>query len=283
MPVPPEVITTSTFSPIAANNARLTSAPSGTTVAPGTEIPRALSQSTMIGPQRSSYTPAAARVEAITTRPDRVVIVCSSRKRSSPCPQPRLAALFAQHPDVVDAGARVDSLDHVVERQRGHADRRQRLHLHAGAVSGPHGGGDTDAVVADLEVDVDSRQRQRVAQRNHVAGAFRGQDAGHPGGGHSVALRQPTRSNQRDDVGRRLDGSCGDGGALGGALLGHVDHVRRTRLVEMRKPIGPRSHRYLLTTVIGWTYGSSSAGCGKVSSPKGDSAPVRSVASSLTG
>ena len=83
----------------------------------------------------------------------------------------------------------------------------------------------------------------------------------------------------------RVQGARGDGGALGGVLAGDVDHVRRARLVEVReRPGSPRGlgHRYLLTTVTGWTYGSSSAGSGNVSSPNGDSAPVRSVASSLT-
>jgi hypothetical protein len=47
----------------------------------------------------------------------------------------------------------------------GDADGGQRLHLDAGAVGGAHGGGDGDVRIADLEVDVDSGQRQRVAQR----------------------------------------------------------------------------------------------------------------------
>src|ERR1700752_1570324 len=79
-----------------------------------------------------------------------------------------------------------------------------------------------------------------------------------------------------------MECSCGDGGALGGVFTGDVDHVRRARLVEVRKATSGVGHRYLLTTVIGWTYGRSSAGCGNATSPNGESAPVRSVASSLT-
>src|ERR1700692_4417800 len=40
---------------------------------------------------------------------------------------------------------------------------------------------------------------------------------------------------------------------------------------------------YLLTTVIGWVYGRSSAGTGKAMSPNGDNAPVRSAGSPLVG
>src|SRR5215217_1995975 len=139
MPVPPEVITTSAFSPIAPNSALTTPLPSATTVGAGVEMPRALSQSTTIGPHRSSYTPAAARVEAITTRPD--LIVCSSRERSSPSPRQcsRLAALFVQHPDVVDPRGGIHCLDHVVDRQRRDAHSGQGLHLDAGAVCAAHG------------------------------------------------------------------------------------------------------------------------------------------------
>src|SRR6478736_6339879 len=171
MPVPPEVIITSTFSLTAALSAATTSGPSATTTGAGVMMPCWFSQSTMIGPVRSSYTPAAARVEAITTLPDRVIsIFCSSRERSSPRPRARLAAFFSQHPDVVDAGSGVDGLDHVEERQRGDADGGQRLHLDAGAIGGAHGGGDGDVHLADLEVDVNAGQCQRVAQRDEVAG-----------------------------------------------------------------------------------------------------------------
>jgi hypothetical protein len=54
IPVPPEVITTPTFSATAANSARATSLPSATTVGAGAMMPRWLSQSTMTGPVRSS-------------------------------------------------------------------------------------------------------------------------------------------------------------------------------------------------------------------------------------
>ena len=139
--------------------------------------------------------------------------------------------------------------------------------------------------LADLEVDVDAGQRQLVAQRDQVAGALGGQDAGHPGGGQRVALGQSAGCDQLDDFGRGVQRARGDGGAFGGVLVGDVDHVRRAatrRGARAAGEPGPLGHRYLLTTVTGCMYGSSSAGSGNVSSPNGDSAPVRSAASSLT-
>ncbi len=203
---------------------------------------------------------------------------------TSRSPNPSLAALFAQHPDVVDARGRVDGLEHVVERQRRHADRRQRLHLHPGAVGAAHRGGDGHLGLADFEVDVDAGQRELMTQRDQVAGAFGRQDARHPGGGQRVALGQSARGDELDDVGARPQRARRDGGAFGGVLTGHVDHVRRARFVQVRKPVLARSsHRYLLTMVTGCVYGISSAGSGNANSPNGDSAPVRSAASSLIG
>ena len=138
---------------------------------------------------------------------------------------------------------------------------------------------------ADLEVDVDSGQRQLMAQRDQVAGALGRQDARNPCGGERVALGQPAGRNELDDVGSGAQRARRDGGAFGGVLAGHVDHVRRPRFVQVREPVRGRDgsgHRYLLTTVTGCVYGRSSAGSGNVRSPKGDSAPVRSAASSLT-
>ena len=57
----------------------------------------------------------------------------------------------------------------------------QRLHLDAGAIDGVDVGLDRDEVVADLEVDVDRADEQRVAQRDHVARALGGLDRRRPG------------------------------------------------------------------------------------------------------
>ena len=43
------------------------------------------------------------------------------------------AAALLDQPDVADHHRLVDRLDHVVDRQRRDGDRRQRLHLDAGA------------------------------------------------------------------------------------------------------------------------------------------------------
>ena len=189
MPVPPEVITSTLV-----GDRHLQCAPHRVTVGDddhsglrslaGQAIP------TMIGPLRSSYTPAAARVEAMMTRP---VPIIGSRSR--------LATLFVQHPDIVDAGGGVDGLDHVVESQCRDTDRCQRLHFHAGTVGGTDGRGDADGGLRDLEFDIDPGQPQVMAQRNQVAGALGGQDACHPRGGQRVTFGQAARRDEVDHLG----------------------------------------------------------------------------------
>src|SRR6478735_7300495 len=128
-----------------------------------------------------------------------------------------------------------------------------------------------------------------MAQRDQIAGALGGEDPGGARGGQSIALRQSARCDHRDDFGGGAQGARRDGGASGGVLGGDVDHVCRAGLVQVRERRPVRARRsclgrfghYLLTTVIGCTYGTSSTGSGNVRSPNGDSAPVRSAASSL--
>ena len=83
-----------------------------------------------------------------------------------------------------------------------------------------------------------------------------------PLGSPPVAISSTTSARVRSDARR-------DGGALGGVLGGHVDHVRRPRVVEVRQSIGAGRHGYLLMTVTGCVYGRSSAGSGNVRSPNG--------------
>ena len=117
------------------------------------------------------------------------------------CHSPGTTADLAEHLDVIDTCGRVYGLDHVVERQCRHADRGERLHLDPGAVGGAHRGGDADCRLADFELDVDAGERKVMAQRDEVAGAFGGQDAGHPGGGQRVTLGQAAGRDQGDDLG----------------------------------------------------------------------------------
>lgn len=85
-PVPPVVTTTSYAAETASRKAVSTGEPSGTTAGPSTAHPAASSNETSTGPDRSSYTPAAARFDTVTARA-RIMLDAmtpSSRLPSSP-------------------------------------------------------------------------------------------------------------------------------------------------------------------------------------------------------
>src|SRR5262249_18379437 len=82
-----------------------------------------------------------------------------------PAPGAGLAAGLLLDADVGDDGGGIDGLDHVDQRERGDGDRSQRLHLHPGPVRGADRRGDLNGAVADLEVDRDRVDRDRMAER----------------------------------------------------------------------------------------------------------------------
>src|SRR5690606_37814560 len=113
-------------------------------------------------------------------------------------------------------------------------------------------------------------------------------DPGDPGGGQRITARQPAGGDHRHHVGPGPQHTPRDLAPLGGPLRGHVNHVRRAGAVQVRQAGGGGSgscgpgHRYLLITVTGCMYGSSSCGNGNSSSPNGDNAPTSSAVSSVT-
>src|ERR1700739_2007976 len=126
-----------------------------------------------------------------------------------------------------------------------------------------------------------------MTQRDELAGALGGLNSGHPRGCQRIALGKAAGGDQRHPLRRRHQRPGRHRRTPGRGLRGDVDHVCRATFVDMRESTGVRAHwlpaaAYLLITVTGCVYGSSSAGTGNVISPYGDNAPVRSAASSLT-
>ena len=119
------------------------------------------------------------------------------------------AAGLGQQPDVGELRAAIDRLDHVVERQPGDDDRRQRLHLDAGAIGRPRRRGDRDAVVAERR----GRRSPPCSATGWHSGTRSGVrlargDAGDARDGQRVALGQPVAAQQRDHL-RRGDEPAG--------------------------------------------------------------------------
>ena len=128
--------------------------------------------------------------------------------------------------DALDAHPPVDSLAHVVDGERRHGDRGQRLHLDPGAAGNLAGGADPDRIRFGLrrQVDGDRGQRQGMAQGDEVGGAFGTHDPGelcHP---QDVALCEAARADPRQSFRRHHHPALGRGGTLGDVLAADVDH-----------------------------------------------------------
>jgi hypothetical protein len=118
-------------------------------------------------------------------------------------PVARLAAALGDQADGLDDHALVDGLGHVVDRQEGHAHGGHRFHFHAGACGERGGGGAFDAVAGQFEIDCHGVERERMAQRDQVAGLLGGHDPGDARGGQNIALGH---------------GAIADGGERGGDM-----------------------------------------------------------------
>ena len=96
--------------------------------------------------------------------------------------------------------------------------------------------------LVEHRVDLDHRERERMAQRHDVGRPLGGHDAGEPGGGEDVALgERPGRDPLAHVLGQR-DVPAGDSPAPGRRLPAHVDHPDLTHAREVygvRYRIGP--------------------------------------------
>src|SRR6185437_10090441 len=79
-----------------------------------------------------------------------------------------LAAALFDEPDALDAHAALHRFHHIVDRETGDRHRSQRFHLDAGLPRYPDLGahGDAGQLGVGLQLELDLRQRQRMAQRD---------------------------------------------------------------------------------------------------------------------
>src|SRR5262249_2176058 len=119
---------------------------------------------------------------------------------------------------------------------------RERLHLDTGARLDPHASLDPDAGPARVrrELDVDVRQRQRVAQRDQVRRALGSHDARQTRDGEHVALGERARGDCGERFGAHRDLAAGDRLPRRHLLRRDVDHASPPAPVEMGEPPNAR-------------------------------------------
>src|SRR6185503_2038600 len=212
---------------------------SGMTSMDSTSAPASSARWASSGPEASSAWRRATDVEIVRTA---VRIACQGSPARAGATGLAVAAPGAAAPagllderDRGDLDPALERLDHVVDGEGCDRRRGHRLHLHAGA--GGHarlrGEGHRPGRGVDLGVDVDVVEAERVAERDELAGALGGEDAGDPGRPEDVALGRVAGLHG----GRRLRGhphdGAGDGAAVGRRLVADVDHARGAVLVEV--------------------------------------------------
>ena len=185
--------------------------PSGTTSGPSTVHPASASSLASTGPDRSSYTPAAARLDTVTAS---ARIPPGRPRRPRPCRPPPwphryrpgpaghgrrqvpvLPPVFSSTRTSLITAAGSTALTMSIRASAGHRHRGQRLHLHPGAVRGTHGRLDEHPVVAPPS----GPQRPSAARSDGTAGpgpaCVRALDPGDPGHRQCVSLGHlPARS-----------------------------------------------------------------------------------------
>ena len=135
----------------------------------------------------------------------------------------------------LDAHAAVDRLAHVVDGERRHRDRGQRLHLDPGPAGDPAGGADPDAAVLGLrrQLDRDRGQRQRMAEGIRSAVRLAPMIPASCATPSTSPFLKPRAVDPRQGLGRHRDPPLGRGGALGDVLAADVDHDRVAGGVEV--------------------------------------------------
>ena len=150
-------------------------------------------------------------------------------------PAPALAPVLFQQLHIADDHTAVHRFAHVINRQQRHLHGGQGFHLDAGLTHGFGGAGADDlrAFGKDLEFDRHPGQRDRVAQRDQVAGALGAHDAGQSGNAEHITLFGGARLHQRQGGGQHADAATGHRHAVGAGLGADIDHVGLALGVEV--------------------------------------------------
>lgn len=143
------------------------------------------------------------------------------------------AAGFFDEAHGVETHAALHGFAHVIEREAAHRGGGQRFHLDAGGPDTAGGGGDREAVVDGDHGDLHIAQRERMTQRDELAGLLRREHTGDLRRHDRFAFVQTT-AEQR--VARRRCAAQqrrGDRVAGGARLVRDIDHRHRTGVIDV--------------------------------------------------
>ena len=151
-----------------------------------------------------------------------------------------LAAELLHQLDSVHAHPAIDRLAHVVNGEQADVHRGQRFHLDPGTADCFRGDGAADGAfrLVELELHRHAGERDRVAERDQLAGALGGLDRGDARDAEHVALLRAAGFHHREGVGEHHDAAGGDRHAAAFGLCADVDHVGLAVGVEVGQRAG---------------------------------------------
>ena len=158
------------------------------------------------------------------------------------------AAGFCFEANLANHDGFVERLGHVVDSECGDGGRSERFHFDAGWSDRGRSGRDAHAVRDELRLDIDVRERERMAHGNQLRGALGGLDACNARDFKRIAFG--VRGQRGDDrSGKRNEGRSGCGAARG-LLAADVDHGRWPDASKCESFAGLRSESGLGTRVL---------------------------------
>jgi len=155
----------------------------------------------------------------------------------------RFSAEFFQQADRFDHHPAIHRLAHVIDGEQGDAGGGERLHFDAGAAkSFRHGAAFNGMGAAILgfiqtEVDGDFGQRNGMAERDQVSGAFCRHDACQSGDTKNVAFVGDAVANHRQRGRLHDDTTGGDGDSPRFGFFADANHQRAALVIEMGKVV----------------------------------------------
>ena len=128
--------------------------------------------------------------------------------------------------DLAQLHALIDGLTHIVDGEQGGGNARQGLHLHAGDARRLDGAERLHSLPLGQKPEVHAhfRQRQRMTQRDELAGALGGHDAGNAGHAQHIAFLHGAALHGGECLGVHGDDAVGGGLPEGDGLLAHIHH-----------------------------------------------------------
>ena len=155
----------------------------------------------------------------------------------------------------------IHGLAHIVDGQQRGGNTGQGLHLNAGDAAGLDGaaGLHRPALRQQFELDLHLGQRQRMAQRDQLAGALGGHDASHAGYAQHIAFLHRAVLHGGKGVFVHGNDAVGRGLAGGDRLAAHVHHHRIALGIEMGQFIFCCIHKIHVILRVAFHNGAGSA------------------------